>query len=327
VLTRPVALSEAALAQILERQWDLSVASLAYLPLGAGSHHWEVVDGNGRRWFVTVDELDAKRQEPDESLDAAFERLLAALTTARQIRDAGLAFVVAPRPAADGRPVVRDGVFAAAVYPFVEGVSFAWGPFTTPAHRQGVLEAVCALHQAPASARSSALEDDFTIPFRGELRRAGEGTDGWDRGPLGAGARELLAANRGRLDRAFDRYDRLVVDAQSSAGPQVVTHGEPHPGNSMLGPDGWMLVDWDTVLLAPPERDLWLLDPGDGSALAAYEERTGRCPDVTLVELYRLRWDLADIAVSVHDLRRDHTGTEDDQRSLQRLDVLLAGLA
>ena len=34
----------------------------------------------------------------------------------------------------------------------------------------------------------------------------------------------------------------------------VVTHGEPHVGNAIRTEAGWMLVDWDTTLLAPPEN-------------------------------------------------------------------------
>ena len=60
-----------------------------------------------------------------------------------------------------------------------------------------------------------------------------------------------------------------------------------------------MLIDWDTALTAPPERDLWSLDPGDGSILGAYAALTGVTPRPLLLDLYRLRWDIADIAVDV----------------------------
>lgn len=42
------------------RTWDLSVSTLTYLPVGAGSHHYLALDSDGRRWFVTVDELITK---------------------------------------------------------------------------------------------------------------------------------------------------------------------------------------------------------------------------------------------------------------------------
>ena len=71
----------------------------------------------------------------------------------------------------------------------------------------------------------------------------------------------------------------------------------------MLTGDGWVLIDSDTALIAPPERDLWDLDPGDGSILEAYASATGTSPQPSLLGLYRLRWDLAEIAVNVSRFR------------------------
>ena len=107
----------------------------------------------------------------------------------------------------------------------------------------------------------------------------------------------------------------------------MLTHGEPHPGNTMLTPDGWRLIDWDTVLVAPPERDLWSLDPGDGSVLARYGEATGVRPLSPLLELYRIRWDLADLAVDVSRFRRPHRGTADDEASWELVRSLVERVA
>jgi hypothetical protein len=95
----------------------------------------------------------------------------------------------------------------------------------------------------------------------------------------------------------------------------------------MLTADGWRLIDWDTALLAPPERDLWSLDPGDGSLLADYAAATGVIPRPRLLELYRIRWDLTDIALGVRRFRRPHQGNADDQEEWSILTELLAGLA
>ena len=91
----------------------------------------------------------------------------------------------------------------------------------------------------------------------------------------------------------------------------------------MLTGGGWVLIDWDTALVAPPERDLWSLDPGDGSILDAYASLTGVTLQPLLLDLYRLRWDIADIAVDVSRFRRPHTGSAEDDESFGFLSSLV----
>jgi hypothetical protein len=65
VLTPPPELPEGALVSALARGWKVT-ASIAYRPVGFGSHHWEVTDAGGSRGFVTADELETKRHSPHE---------------------------------------------------------------------------------------------------------------------------------------------------------------------------------------------------------------------------------------------------------------------
>ena len=94
----------------------------------------------------------------------------------------------------------------------------------------------------------------------------------------------------------------------------VVTHGEPHRGNIVVTDTGVVLVDWDTCLLAPPERDVWMVAGEEPGILEVYEQRTGANLDPRLLEAHRLRWDLADVASFVGDLRASH-GDDDDSRT------------
>jgi hypothetical protein len=87
-----------------------------------------------------------------------------------------------------------------------------------------------------------------------------------------------------------------------------------------------VLVDWDTVRLAPRERDLWMVDAGDGLALRAYEAVTGVRPDVGRVACYRRRWDLADLAAFAHALRRPHPGDASDLKSWLAVQIVVARL-
>jgi spectinomycin phosphotransferase/16S rRNA (guanine(1405)-N(7))-methyltransferase len=350
VLSPPEDLSEHALVSALARGWALRVASMAYRPVGFGSHHWQVTDAGGTRWFITVDELATKRLSRCQPLAAVFDRLRAALAAATDLRESGHPFAVAPVAALDGEPVIRLGQrFSLAVYPFVDGRSFGWGQWQEPAveHRRAVLDLIVAVHQAPAAARRRAPTDDFAVPLRDELAAALAGAHhAGDCGPYATPAARLLAENAAPIRRQLTRYDTLAAAGRGQSGRSVLTHGEPHPGNTMLAPTGltptglaptglaparlasarWLLIDWDTAMIAPPERDLCSLDPGDGSILASYTDTTGVQPLPAMLQLYRLRWDLADLALAVSRFRAPHTGSPDDNETWNVLHSVIANL-
>jgi Phosphotransferase enzyme family len=328
VLTPPDGLPENMLVSVLSRGWKIAVASVTYRAVGFGSHHWEVIDTAGIRWFVTADGLPTRRHSSGEPLRAAFGRLRASLAAATDLRDCGAAFVLAPVPALDGEPLVRaNDQFSVALYPFADGQSFTWGEFQTPAHRRAVLGLIIGVHTAPPSAVRRAVADDFAIPFLDELETAldSPGIAGGC-GPYARPAALLLAKHAAPVRRLLARYDGLVAESRCRHSEMVLTHGEPHPGNTMLTSTGWLLIDWDTALIAPPERDLWSLDPGDGSVLCAYADAAGVTPLPSMLELYRIRWDLADIAGGVSRFRQDHLGSSDDDMEWDVLQSLVARL-
>lgn len=337
MLSPPPGLDEAALPAALASGWGLRAAAAVYRPVGFGSHHWEVTDSAGHRWFATVDVLADRRAAAAEPLDEVHRRLRAALAAALALREHGHRFVVAPVPTRTGEPLARLGEpFALAVYPLVVGERFGWGEFPTAGHRRAVLDLLVDVHSAPPPVRDLALADDFTIQLRGELTAALR-PDGADPavGPYAERASRLLVDRAAQVRRRLGRYDDLVAAARAEESRAVLTHGEPHPGNTMRGyvsdggsaagrgPDGWLLIDWDTALVAPPERDLWALDPGDGSILAGYARATGVPPRPDLLELYRLRWDLTDLAGCAARFRAPHADTANDAATWDILRTLL----
>ena len=310
------------LSAALTREWGLAVASLTHAPVGFGSHHWVATDPAGGRWFVTVDDLRKTRNADAEPLDAAFGRLRRALDTARALRDSGAKFVVAPVPTAGGHPVVRLGdEWAAAVYPHVEGRGFAWDDWSDEAHRRGVLEMVIGVHAAPPDVRARAGMDDLSVPHRDAVEAALAGIPPTGDGPYAARTAALLTEKAQAIAAWFADYDRMAAAVPRDR--DVLTHGETHPGNSMLTADGWRLIDWDTALVAPPERDLWMLGE---QTTAAYATVTGVVARPETIETYRRWWDVADFAVSVARFRAPHTGGEDDDSTWAIIERLGAEL-
>jgi spectinomycin phosphotransferase/16S rRNA (guanine(1405)-N(7))-methyltransferase len=178
-----------------------------------------------------------------------------------------------------------------------------------------VAELVADLHQVPIGASPSAREEDFAIGHRTRLEATMDGGGDEEAGPYARPAAALIRDHAKCIGAALRWHDELVAETDDTRDRFVLTHGETHPGNAIRTANGYVLVDWDTALRAPRERDLWNLDPGDGSILAAYADRTGTVPEPRLIELYRLRWDLRDLAEYVNRFALPHRGSPDDDNS------------
>ena len=254
---RPTGLREHDLRLALAEGWRIDVAALRYAPVGGGSYHWLVRDGAGRRWFVTADDLDEKAWL-GHTRPAVMAGLVSAMETALALRrDAGLDFVVAPVPAVDGAAVRPAGAgHAVAVFPFLDGSAGRWGEPLLAAERAVLTGMLAALHRSapPASARAAAIGLARRAELDAALRELGRP---WRAGPFGEPVRTLLAGAGDRIRGLLEAFDRRA-DAIRPAG-FVITHGEPHPGNVMRAGLRRMLIDWDTVALGPPERDLWMV--------------------------------------------------------------------
>jgi aminoglycoside phosphotransferase (APT) family kinase protein len=308
MLERPGDLPDSSLIAALSAGWGLDAVSAKYLPVGFGSHHWRVVDTRGTTWFVTVDDLTARMRDIEGAVDDARRRLRAALVTARAVADAGASFVVAPVRRRDGEVLGALGeTYAIAVYPYLEGKQRPFGVRLSPQDRRDVMTTLAALHATAEPIRRAALVETFEIPQRPALVSAlGDLISRWDTGPYGEQTRQLLATHAGSIERLLARHDQLAANGGDQLDRMVLTHGEPHPGNLIETSQGWVLVDWDTALLAPPERDLWSLDPTGELAEYAYTPLTGRAVQRPMLNYYQLSWALNDIAEFVAQFHQPH---------------------
>jgi spectinomycin phosphotransferase len=313
--TRPRDLDDDAVSRSLADGWEVEVASMSYVPEGGGSHHWKVTDALVGDFFVRVDDLDDKDWLGD-TRDAVFEGLGRALATAGALRtDADLAFVVAPVLAADGTLGRRlTPRYAISVYPYLAGVSYPFGPYTDEGLRSAALEMVIAVHRATSIVGHLAPQHVPRIGRRDHLDAfLREPDKSWNAGPFGDPAHDLLAQHATTLAEVVRAYDDLVEATSGARSATVVTHGEPHPANVMSVADTLVLIDWDTVALAAPERDLWMVAPEGDDALGRYEAVTGHHVDPATMTLYRLRWYLDDIASAVQLFSSPHELTADAQ--------------
>ena len=322
---RPGHIDQRDLARILREQWGLVPGRLRHLPVGFGDHHWELTGAAGGRWFVTVAELAGGWRGAGPA--AGFVDLRASMETVTALHRAGLEFAVAPVPTVGGQALARLGAgHAVAVFPYVGRAAGDFGDGLPERDRLALIAILARLHGATPLARRTALARSPTPASRPALEAAlGELGQPWSGGPYSEPARRLLARQAARLGRALARFDELVRAAAGS-GPPVITHGEPHPGNIMRSGGRLLLIDWDTVGLAPPERDLSLIIGEAGEGADRYHEVAGRAFDPSVLTLYRARWYLDDLASAVRLFRRPHSGTADTERWFDGLAPRLARL-
>jgi spectinomycin phosphotransferase len=328
VYTEPCDLGRAALADALKRHWRIAVARLDYLAVGFGTHHWEAVDPAGLRWFVSADDLHA-RQHAGRAPDAVFAALDRAFRTATALHDsAGLDFVVAPVPSTGGAVLRRLERYAIRVEPFVDGKAAADGEFDRPEDRRRMGTLLGRLHAASGSVPPGIpCRDGPTLSGRAALETAvTELETPWEDGPFAEPARALLRHHAGRVQERLRAYDLQAGRVLAEPGDWVVTHGEPHSANVIREPAGGLrLVDWDTALLAPRERDLWMILDAGMTGRDEYREVTGPVRlDEKALAFYRERWALAEICMYVAEFRRPHGETEDTRASWEELKEYLA---
>jgi spectinomycin phosphotransferase len=311
---RPKDLEEERLLRALD-EWGIHPTSLEYAPVGFGDHHWIALGDTRGKWFLTVADLDLKGERDPR---AALRNLRGAMDTAAALRDeAHLDFVVAPLRAADGQTVRRLGPrYALSVFPFVDGSGGDYDRPWSSRDRGAVLELLAELHRQAPPVSVPVL--DLGLSMRGLLESALDGALHWGSGPFAEPARTLLSGHSPVIRRRVKEFDRLVEDLGRSDGAPVLTHGEPHPGNLLRREGRYLLVDWDTVGLAPPERDLWSVaqSPED---LERYAEATGRTANAEALTLYRLRWDLEEVSGYVDWFRAPHDRSLDTEQAWQEL--------
>lgn len=320
MLTEPTDLDRKELGATLQRRWGLLGSDLEYLPVGFGSHHWRAIRSDGELRFVSVDDLEAGFQAGSDT-DSAFAALERAFRTAASLReDAELDFVVAPLFDEDGAIIRRlSDRYAVTVSPFVVGASSSFGPYELEDRRRmgGVLGR---LHAATELVpRGLPRTEDFVLPARSALEDAlGDLLQPWRTGPFAEPARQLLQEHARDLVARLRQYDELSTEIRATAGSWVLTHGEPHRANVIRDPDGGVhLVDWDTTLIAPRERDLRMVLDED---LTGWDDYVAVAGEVSLnqdaLRVYSSWWELADVATFVDLFRRQHERTEDTTASM-----------
>lgn len=317
MLTAPEDLTVDHVASHLREHWALEAVAVHYLPAGHGSHNFVARGTDGRSWFVK-----ANRAGPGSMFfQATYE-------TTAQLHQRGLEFVSAPVRSRSGEVLPRvSDAWDLGLFHHIDGRN---PHLDHPAERAQIAQILGRLHEfTPLPVDALRWDPTWLQPELRQILIDGL-TQRWAGGRYGQMARDLLATNRSGVERLLDQSERLVARTADDDEPYVVTHGEPHAGNTMLDRSGAMhLIDCDAVIVAPRERDLRVLlhashrrprGLDNTDVLAAYRSTAGPVvPRDHVLEAFRAEWHLIEIARYAQQFLGPHGDSADVRDSWQAL--------
>lgn len=183
------------------------------------------------------------------------ESALASLPVLFRMREIGCQRVSCPIRTKSGEFHIRLGETLVVLYEFIQGVQ-------NYEYDGGCLgKLIGEIHNLTPSVKIPMPEEKFVFKEQHEILHQFESGIHYkgDDEILRSLKNELLKYE-GPIRRYFEGYLKVAGQCRNLNPEKVVTHGDA-PGNVMaLTPTDLYLIDWDGLLLAPAERDLWVLD-------------------------------------------------------------------
>jgi spectinomycin phosphotransferase len=316
MLEKPT-LDEQALIQHVRDAYGVTIRQATFLPIGADTHTavYRASDESDRIYFLKI------RRGDFNEVSVLLPRLLA---------EQGIRQVIVPFATRAGEYWTHWDAYTVILYPFITGRNgfeaalsdeqwFAFG------------RAMRALHalNLPAHLAEQLPRETYSPRWRESVKKMYTLMDGQTFvDPVAVQVAKLMREKRNVTLDLLQRTDRLALALQQKQPAFVVCHTDAHAGNVMLADEGSLyIVDWDSPLLAPKERDLMFIGGAQGfvGCSAPDEERLfylgyGDAPvDLDALAYYRYARIVEDIALFCEVLLLTDAGGDDRAQSLHYL--------
>jgi spectinomycin phosphotransferase len=313
MLEKP-AIQDSAILACLRDAYGLTVERVDFLPLGADRNTavYRAVAADATSYFVKL-------------RSGIFDEMT--LIVPGLLHDRGLRQVIAPIPARSQRLWTTLDDFWLAVFSFIEGRN-GYEIDLLDQHWVDFGQALKALHTTgltPALAERIRRED-YSGAYRATVRRfltLVEDTPCGD--PVAAETAAFVMSKQDEIGALVNRAETLASVLRARPLPLVLCHADIHAANILIDGSGrFYIVDWDTLTLAPKERDLMFVGGGQflNKRSAAEEEALfyrGYGPmraDPVALAYYRNERIVQDIAEFCEQILLTADGGDDRARGL-----------
>jgi len=311
----PPDLSTGAIVAYLRETYGLAAQQADFLPLGAdiNTFVFRVEMTDGAACFLKL-------------RSGAFDDVVVAAPA--WLHAQGIQHVLAPLPTLAGEPWAHAHGFAWLLYPFMEGKN---GYEVALSQAQSVAFGRClrAIHDAilPDALHQRIPREVYAPQWRdmvAEYTRQVE-TREWD-DPIAQHLSNFWKMKRHEIRAMVERASSLAETLRSRADAFVLCHGDLHPGNLLIGAnEEFAIVDWDTLTLAPKERDLMCLGGGftttwgDAQEAWFYQGYGATEIDPLALAYYRYERVIADFAAYGEQILEAQGSIEDREVGLRQL--------
>ncbi|MFA5873516.1 MAG: aminoglycoside phosphotransferase family protein [Anaerolineales bacterium] len=312
-------LDKPALMETIQQVYGYPVSDLTFVPEGMVGCHYIADCTDGKRTFVTL--LTGSYLATLQS-----RRLDFTLALTSRLHERGL---FSAQPAVcrtlDGRLKAKFQGQPLIIYEYIEGGNLGevW-PYP-PEVLTGLGRLTAQLHRATADIGMNVpYVEQFRLPFEEPLLASLAGLEQVpdDARPGKVELREFILPRRKTILGLLARLHELGATSRALNPPLVLVHSDMTPNNLLRTPQGDLfIVDWEGVMLAPAEHDLFIF-AGEGftTLLAEYYRLAGK-PRLhpELFAYYFYRRNLEDITDFIIRILRENTTAEEDRFELDLL--------
>lgn len=313
-------IQDAALIDCLRKNYGLPIKQITFLPLGSDRNTvvYRADAEGGAAYFVKL-----RREDFNEM----------SLVVPKFLSSQGVPHIIAPLASLDGKVWVQVSGYYLSVYPFILGRN-GHDVGLADTHWVELGRTLRGLHSTalPPEMLARVPKENFSGEWRERVRQFQKKIDETTFvDPVASALADLLRRRRTVVDSLVRRAERLGAVLKDNLPPLLLCHADIHAWNMLIQADGtFYVVDWDTIILAPKERDLMFIASGLFGKMRTPEQEEAlfyqgyddqRQVDPVGLAYYRCERIVRDIAEYCEDIFLTEPGGESKAENLRQLSL------
>jgi spectinomycin phosphotransferase len=295
----------------LQAEYNLHVAELTFLPLGADSRTavYRVLAEDGTAYFLKL-----RRKFNDVIVRVPLF-----------LKENGIQEIIVPYETKSRQHWADFGEYKLILYPFIEGKD-GFERELTDQHRRTLGAAFRGIHtaQIPLELKENIRKEIFSSEWRDDMKSYQEQVEKKVfTEPSAAKLVEFMKSKRSEITHLIERAEALASELQFKPLEFALCHTDIHGGNILISnTDDLYIVDWDDPILAPKERDLMFIGGGIDEIWktkqeeAVFYEGYGKTEiNLSALAYYRYERVIEDLVVICEQLLLTDEGGADRERS------------